>query len=290
MKLSSGIVDGREEALVLAEGGSWAVKRLAQHYGTGTEPSTVAEVMAAGEEFLGNLEEWMAAALREALTYDRVERSLAPIPHPGKVICVGLNYLPHAEETRLEIPQYPVLFNKFVESIVGDHTIVTGPEHSQLDYEAELVMVMGKRCVKVDESDALDYVFGYCNGNDISSRDLQFRTSQWLLGKALPGFGPIGPWVVTRDDVADPDALDIVGKRNGTLVQHSNTKHMIFSCRKLISYISQYMTLNPGDIIFTGTPEGVIMGKPEGERNWLKSGETVTVSVEGLGELTTHIG
>jgi 2-keto-4-pentenoate hydratase/2-oxohepta-3-ene-1,7-dioic acid hydratase in catechol pathway len=153
-----------------------------------------------------------------------------------------------------------------------------------------LVIVIGQECRDVSEEHALDYVVGYANGNDLSSRSLQFRTSQWLLGKVLDGFAPVGPYLVTADAVPNPDALSIRGWRNGELVQDSNTSQMIFSCRYLISYLSRYMTLRPGDVIFTGTPEGVILGMPEAERRWMTSGEQFTVAIEGLGELVTKIG
>ena len=218
-------------------------------------------------------------------------RLLPPVPDPQKIICVGLNYSPHIAEGHFDVPTHPVLFNKCANSLVGDGATVSAPGDSQqFDYESELVIVMGREAHNVSERDALDYVLGYTNGNDLSARDLQFRTSQWLLGKAADGLAPLGPYVVTADEIADPDHLEIRGYRNGQLVQHSNTDQMIFSCRFLISYISRYITLQPGDLIFTGTPEGVIMGQDPAARQWLSPGETVTVAVAGLGELTTHIG
>lgn len=238
------------------------------------------------------LQKWLEWAHAHGIKSDRLpDQILAPVPHPGKILCVGLNYRPHAHESQMEIPSYPVLFNKYGNSVVGSNTPVHPPRDAQeLDYEAELVVVMGRRATQVGEAEALQYVAGYCNGNDLSARDLQFRTNQWLLGKTADGFGPMGPYLVTADEIADPDALDIVCRRDGVEVQHSNTRNMIFSCRYLIHYISRYMTLEPGDVIFTGTPEGVIFGKSEAERQWLQTGEQVSVSVEGLGELVTPIG
>jgi len=214
-----------------------------------------------------------------------------PVPDPKQILCVGLNYRPHAAESHMDVPAYPVLFNKFGNAIVGSGSTIHPPADAlQLDYEAELVVVMGRRCANVTEDEALNYVLGYCNGNDLSARDLQFRTSQWMLGKSPDGFGPIGPYLVTADEIPDPNQLTIVGRRNGEVVQRANTSDMIFSCRYLISYISRYITLEPGDLIFTGTPEGVILGQPEDRRSWLKPGDSVSVQVSGLGELVTYIG
>lgn len=292
MKLASGIIAGREEALVVSHRGFLAVSELAARYGGSSAGQvwTMDRILTDGPGVLDDLRSWQHKAERDGHGPVKTDQALAPVPRPGKILCVGLNYRPHAIESHLEIPQHPVLFSKYRNAVVGDAATVTAPNGSHFDYEAELVVVMGRHCADVTEEEALEYVLGYCNGNDLSARDLQFRTGQWLLGKALPGFGPMGPWLSTADDVPDPDALDISGARNGTVVQRSNTREMIFSTRYLISYVSRYMPLEPGDVIFTGTPEGVIMGKPDGEKNWLTSGETVTVSVEGLGTLTTHIG
>ena len=152
----------------------------------------------------------------------------------------------------------------------------------QYDYEAELGVVIGKQGKNIRQQEALSYVLGYCNVDDLSARDLQFRTSQWLLGKTLDKFLPIGPYLVTAEDVGDPQALDVHCWVNGDLRQNSNTADMIFSVAECISYISQYMTLNPGDVISTGTPEGVVMGMTE--KNWLKPGDEVVVEIEGLGK------
>ena len=157
---------------------------------------------------------------------------------------------------------------------------------TQFDYEVELVIVIGKRARRVSEADALSYVAGYATGNDFSARDLQMgRGGQWMTGKAIDGFAPIGPYMVTADQV-DPDRLTVECRVNGERRQHSNTSDFIFDTRKMVSYISQYFTLLPGDVIFTGTPEGVIMGKPKDQQVWLKAGDRVSCSVEHLGELT----
>lgn len=219
------------------------------------------------------------------------EVTLGPaVVNPGKIVCVGLNYRKHAAETGAAIPEIPVIFSKFSDAVAASgHPIHIPKDSQQLDYEAELAIVMGKEAYEVSEDEALDYVFGYCNANDISARDLQLRTSQWLLGKTCPGFAPLGPFIVTTDEVVNPNALDIRLYRNGDLVQDSNTVDMIFSCREIIAFLSRSMVLRPGDVILTGTPEGVILGMPSAERRWLKPGDQLTVEIEGLGQLTNTV-
>ena len=213
--------------------------------------------------------------------------SFAPVVmQPQKIICVGLNYRSHVEETRDKIPESPVLFSKYANSLAGSGDIITiSKETKQLDYEGELGIVIGKKGSNIIESDALDHVFGYFIGNDISARDLQFRTSQWLLRKTGDGFSPCGPFITTADEIRDPQKLTIRTRLNGEVRQDSDTSYMIFSCSYLISYISRFMTLHPGDIISTGTPEGVILGMPEDRRVWIRSGDRVSVEIEGLGRL-----
>lgn len=214
------------------------------------------------------------------------------VPNPGKVICVGLNYRRHAAESGMDVPTTPLLFSKFANALAGpDDEVAIPADTAQMDYEAEMTIVIGRRASNVREDEALDYVFGYCNANDLSARDLQFRTAQWLLGKTVDGFCPIGPYLVTADEVADPDALGIRLWVNGEQRQDSHTSDLIFSCRQLISYISRYMTLEPGDMILTGTPEGVAFGYPPEvrESKWLKAGDTVTVEIDGLGRLTNRM-
>lgn len=205
-----------------------------------------------------------------------------------KIICVGLNYKKHAEESGMDVPKYPILFNKFSNGLAGHQSVVQLPETAvENDYEAELGVVIGHRTKNVSEEEALDVVFGYCNVNDLSARDLQMRTGQWMLGKTLDGYCPVGPYLVTADEVGDPNQLEIKLTLNGEVRQSSNTVDMIFSVPAIISYVSKYMTLEPGDLILTGTPEGVIMGYPEDQKQWLKNGDEVTVEIEKLGALTT---
>lgn len=217
--------------------------------------------------------------------------TLAPVlQRPSKIICVGLNYRKHAEESNMAIPEFPVLFNKFNNSLAAHNEEISLPEDSsENDYEAELAIVIGKETKNVSDESALNYVFGYCNANDLSSRDLQFRTNQWLLGKALDKFCPIGPYLVTADEVGNPNDLEIKTYVNGELRQNSNTSDMIFNCKEIISYISRYITLSPGDVILTGTPEGVILGLPENERVYLKPGDEMIVEIEKLGKLYNKI-
>jgi 2-keto-4-pentenoate hydratase/2-oxohepta-3-ene-1,7-dioic acid hydratase in catechol pathway len=201
---------------------------------------------------------------------------------PEKIICIGLNYRRHARESGMPVPDVPVVFSKFNNALAATGEPIPLPENAvQYDYEVELGVVIGKEARYVRTDAALDYVFGYFTANDMSVRDLQFRTSQWLLGKTPDKFFPAGPYLVTADEVDDPQKLGLSCWVNGELRQNSNTADMIFSVAETISYISQYMTLKPGDVISTGTPEGVVLGMKE--KNWLKPGDEVVVEVEGLG-------
>lgn len=208
------------------------------------------------------------------------------VTNPSKILCVGLNYKAHAAEANEKLPKEPILFNKY-NSALNNHggTIAVSKEPGKnFDYETELVAVIGKTARNVSEADALTYVFGYCTGQDFSERDQQMRSGQWMLGKTGDGWGPIGPWLVTADQV-DPENLELKTLVNGEQRQSANTKNMIFSVKQLVSYASRYMTLEPGDIIFTGTPEGVIIGYPPEKRVWLKAGDKIVSSIEKLGDL-----
>jgi 2-keto-4-pentenoate hydratase/2-oxohepta-3-ene-1,7-dioic acid hydratase in catechol pathway len=208
------------------------------------------------------------------------------VEHPSKILCIGRNYRAHAEETGDAVPTVPIVFDKLPESLAAaDEPVPLPAVAREVDYEAELVVVMGRRARRVSEADALDYVVGYAAGNDVSARDLQFQTGQWLIGKALAKFAPVGPYLVTADEVGDPQALRIRLRRNGQVVQDSHTGLMIFSCAVLIHHLSQLWTLNPGDLIFTGTPEGVILGQPAETRQWLQPGERTAVEIDKLGTL-----
>jgi len=220
---------------------------------------------------------------------DEATLQLAPcVANPEKILCVGLNYRRHAEESGSAVPEVPVLFSKFNNALAANGEDVPLPNAAEkYDYEVELAVVVGKTAVNVSEDKALDYVLGYTNANDLSARDLQARSSQWLLGKTLDKFCPIGPYLVTADEVDDPQQLSTRSWLNGELRQNSNTADMIFSIAQIIAYVSRYFTLKPGDVILTGTPEGVILGMQE--KVWMKPGDVVSVEVGDFGKLTNKL-
>lgn len=255
--------------------------------------TTITELIASGEAGLKALQTYLEYLAEHDLTEILIAKSdvtWAPaLMEPKKIICVGLNYRKHADETKAAHPDFPVLFNKFSNALTGHLSKVAVPKTTErLDYEVELGIVIGKRAKYVTEADALDYVFGYCTTNDLSARDVQKRTSQWLTGKSNDGFAPVGPYVVTKDEIANPNELRLTTKLNGEMRQNSTTADMIFNCAEIVSYISHYMTLEPGDLIMTGTPEGVIIGRPMEDRVYLKPGDEITVEVEKLGALTNY--
>lgn len=217
-------------------------------------------------------------------------RVLAPIPRPEKVICIGLNYRDHAKETGAEIPSEPVCFNKFPQTVIGpEESIVLPRVSTKVDYEAELVIVVGRRGKHISREDALDYVGGYMNGHDVSARDWQKGRpgGQWLLGKTPDTFAPTGPWLVTADEIADPEQLAVRLWLNGDLLQDGNTREFIFGVRELIAHLSQLITLVPGDLIFTGTPPGV--GDARTPPVYLKDGDSVEIEIDGLGRLRNRV-
>lgn len=224
----------------------------------------------------------------DPLSLDEV-RALAPIERPPNIVCIGLNYRDHAEESGQPSPEQPVVFSKFSGSVTGSGaTVRIPPATKQVDYEAELVAVIGRRAKDVPESEALDHVFGYMNGNDVSARDLQFLDGkQWTLGKSPDTFAPMGPYLVTADEVGDPQDLSVRCVLNGEVVQSGHTSQMIFPVARLVSYLSSLTTLRPGDVIMTGTPAGVGFGR--NPQLWMKPGDVVDVEVEGLGVLTNPI-
>ena len=208
------------------------------------------------------------------------------VPYTGisKFVAIGLNYIDHARETGAQIPSEPIIFMKATTSISGPNDDIDTPKNStKLDYETELGVVIGTKARYVSEEKALDYVAGYTLVNDVSERAFQMQSSQWDKGKGCDSFGPIGPWLVTTDEIANPQVLDIWLDVNSDRRQSSNTRNMIFSCAKLVSYCSHYMTLLPGDIITTGTPSGVALGIKDRDA-YLKPGDIVTLGIKGLGE------
>ncbi len=214
---------------------------------------------------------------------------LAPVvTAPEKILCVGLNYRRHAVEAGMAIPTTPVIFGKFANSLASHGDVVSlPPVDFKYDYEAELGVVIGAEARDVPVEAALEYVAGYCCANDLSARGAQLATSQWMIGKMLDGFLPLGPYLVTTDEVPDPQALQIRGLVNGAVMQDSSTSDMIFTVAEIISHLSRHCTLKPGDVIITGTPEGVQMGFKT--PTWLKSGDAVTIEISGLGSLTNTL-
>lgn len=211
------------------------------------------------------------------------------VPNPSKIICIGLNYRRHANESGMAIPTLPIVFSKFNNTLADYNSdVALGDAGEEFDYEVELGVIIGAKTKNISKKEALKNVFGYCVANDMSCRDLQFLTSQWLLGKSLDNFLPLGKYIVTADEIPDPQNLQLTCTVNEEQRQNSNTSDMIFSVAEIISFLSEHMTLEPGDIILTGTPEGVILGMKE--KNWLKSGDTVTVEIEKLGSCINRMG
>ena len=217
------------------------------------------------------------------------QRIAEPVAGVGKYVCVGLNYADHAAESGMPTPEEPILFFKATSAIQGsDDDVVLPRGYSKADWEVELAIVIGREARYVSEQDAGDYIAGYCVANDLSERSFQIeRGGQWVKGKSCDCFGPLGPWLVTADSVADVDNLGIWLEINGERVQDSNTRHMIFNTRYLVHYISQFMSLQPGDVIATGTPPGVGLGMQP--PRWLEPGQTLRLGIDGLGVQTQGI-
>lgn len=244
-------------------------------------------------EFL-NLGETARQALQAAIDSGHHRVSLkdatlkAPVPKPSKYLAVSLNYADHIEETGREKPEFPTFFNKQVSCVIAPGNAIHRPKVSEkLDYEGELAIVIGMRCRHVPEDNAASVIAGYLAANDVSVRDWQMRSHTWTLGKSFDTHGPIGPWIVTSDEIGDPHDLDIKTWINEELRQDSNTRHLIFNCYRLVEYLSAVMTLEPGDIISTGTSSGVgVMMKPRG---YMKPGDIVRVEIENIGVLENPV-
>lgn len=244
--------------------------------------------IAAGEEVHQRVQDLSSSApMRDLLPLDSV-RLTAPIPRPPKILCIGLNYRDHAVESKMEIPSVPTVFAKFANAVIGPgDPIVLSAATEKPDYEAEFAVVIGKKAKRVPSAKWKDYVFGYTILNDVSARDVQLATSQWTVGKSFDTFAPIGPHIVTADEVSDPHALDIRLSIGGETLQHSNTRELIFKVPELIEYLSRAMTLEPGDIISTGTPAGVGLGR--NPQRWLHPGEEVVIEIENIGTLRNPV-
>jgi len=230
------------------------------------------------------------ASLREAGAISTREECCvtAPIPRPGKIICIGLNYRDHAEESGMDVPKSPVTFSKFANSVVGPNAeVVIPPGSVESDYEAEFGIVIGKTATRVSEADAMEHVLGYVCINDVSARDFQFADGQWQRGKSPDTFCPMGEAVVTRDEIADPHNLRVQLRLNGETMQDSNTKQLVFGVEALVSFLSQWTTLEPGDVIPTGTPPGV--GFARKPPVYIQPGDVMEVDIEGLGILRNPV-
>jgi 2-keto-4-pentenoate hydratase/2-oxohepta-3-ene-1,7-dioic acid hydratase in catechol pathway len=242
-------------------------------------------VLGGGAEARGRIESAAAGGAGVPLSAVKL---LAPVPRPPKIICVGLNYRDHAIESNMEIPEVPTLFSKYATAVTGPGDPIVLPKVSEKpDYEAEFAFVIGKGGRHIAAENWKDHVYGYTCVNDVSARDYQLRTTQWMIGKTFDTFCPMGPAIVTADEIADPHALDISLTINGEVLQNSNTKHLIFDVPRLVAYLSSVMTLEAGDVISTGTPSGV--GFARKPPRWLKAGDEVVVRVAGVGELRNPV-
>lgn len=250
------------------------------------------EVSAFGEDYteeffandgLNRLSQWLDENLPNCPEISEAERLAAPIYKPGKIVCIGLNYKDHAAESNMELPQEPIIFFKATSSIVGPNDDLIIPKNSEkTDWEVELGVVIGKKASYVSESEAMDYVAGYVLHNDYSERAFQLeRSGQWVKGKSCDTFAPLGPYVVTKDEIKDVHNLRLWLNVNGETKQDGNTSNLIFKIPYLVSYLSQFMSLMPGDIISTGTPAGVGLGFDPPQ--FLKPGDEVELGIEGLG-------
>jgi 2-keto-4-pentenoate hydratase/2-oxohepta-3-ene-1,7-dioic acid hydratase in catechol pathway len=237
----------------------------------------------------------LVAAARKSPHSDSLYVDEAQITHgrlfaePGKIVCIGLNYREHAKEAGEKVPAVPILFNKYNNALTGHGATIRLPTEvaTKFDYEVEMLVVIGRPAHNVKLEDASKYVAGYCTSNDFSARDLQLELDghQWMIGKTLDDFAPIGPYFVCADLVEDPNNLNIECRVNGETRQHSNTSSLVYNTEFLVSYISRHFRLEPGDLIFTGTPPGVILGMPKEKQVWLKAGDEIACSVGNLGEL-----
>jgi 2-keto-4-pentenoate hydratase/2-oxohepta-3-ene-1,7-dioic acid hydratase in catechol pathway len=276
VKTDRGILDARRAALALHLTVPLTLDDLLQHGGA-PELS------------------FLVAAAQKSRHADSLCVDEAQITHgrlfaePGKIVCIGLNYREHAQEAGMKPPAVPILFNKYNNTLTNHGATIRLPTEvaTKFDYEVEMLVVIGRRAHNVKPEDASKYVAGYCTSNDFSARDLQLELDghQWMIGKTLDDFAPIGPYFVCADLVEDPNNLNIECRVNGETRQHTNTSSMIYNTDFLISYISRHFALDPGDLIFTGTPPGVILGMPKEKQVWLKAGDQIACSVGNLGEL-----
>lgn len=245
-------------------------------------------VISGGAAARARVEAWVAAAGVAARFEIGSVKLLAPIPRPPKIVCVGLNYADHARESNLEIPKVPTIFAKFPTAVIGPGAEIVLPKTSaQPDYEAEFAFVVGRAGRHIPSGRWREHVFGYTNFNDVSARDYQMATSQWTIGKTFDTFAPMGPWIVSADEIADPHALDVTLTLGGEVMQSSNTRNLIFGIPELIAFLSSVFTLEPGDVVSTGTPAGV--GFARKPPRYLRPGDEVVVEIQGLGQLRNPV-
>ncbi len=245
-------------------------------------------VISGGADATDRVLRWLESPPRGEVPNPAGVKYLSPVPRPPKIICIGLNYRDHAAESNMAIPETPTMFAKFPTAVIGHGDPIILPKNStKPDYEAEFAVVIGKRGRYIPEEQWREYVFGYTIVNDVSARDYQMATSQWMIGKTFDTFAPIGPAIVTADEIEDPHNLPISLTIGGEVLQNSNTSNLIFQVPRLIAYLSSVFTLEPGDIIATGTPAGV--GFARKPPRWLKPGDEVHVKIEGIGELVNPV-
>lgn len=267
--------------------------------GPGEPPDDILAWLDFDAPWLGELARAVEAVARDAAALERLQRDGLlrpvadatigpPVPRPGKIVCVGLNYRDHAAEARLPVPDSPVIFAKFPSAVIGPDAPIVLPRASErVDYEAELAVVIGRRARHVPRERALDVVVGFMNANDVSARDLQKLDGQWVRAKSCDTFAPMGPWLVTRDQAGDPGALAIRLRLNGVTMQDSSTREFVFDVATLVAFLSETMTLEPGDVVLTGTPPGV--GFARRPPVYLRPGDVVEVEIEGLGVLRNEV-
>ena len=281
--------DGSQSLGAVTDGGVIDLRATAKKMGV-TVAGSIDELLRGADA--DGLQQVIAGAMASGIALlaeaDIVHGSL--FVNPGKIMCVGLNYRQHAKEVNMPVPRVPPLFSKFSNSLAGHGCVIKLPSKelaTKFDYETELLIVIGKPGRDIAEAEALEHVAGYCTSNDFSARDLQLElpSGQWMVGKTLDNFAPIGPYFVSSDLVGDPNKLRIETRVNGELRQSSSTADFIFNTQQIIAYISRHWMLEAGDIIFTGTPQGVIAGMPKEKQVWLKAGDSIVSSIENLGDL-----
>jgi acylpyruvate hydrolase len=287
MRLVTFLVDGRRRVGALTTNGEEQV--VADLHAVDSRiPQDMVTLLAGGVTTLDLAREALVSADPEAQHPLGSVTLQAPVPRPGKIICVGLNYRDHAAESKMPIPDYPAIFSKYANAIIGpDQPIVIPRVTDQVDYEGELAFVIGRRGRYIPPEQALAHVAGYMAFNDVSARDFQMRTSQWTIGKAFDGFAPTGPALVTADEIPDPHDLDLRVTIGGELLQSSNTRNLVFTVPDLVAQLSQVMTLEPGDIVATGTPAGV--GFARTPPRFLRPGDLVEVEISGIGILRNPV-